>query len=364
MSSPEPLGSGLPAVAGEDRPARGSNPPLTCDNVLPGESGETPGDPPSPLPRSIGRGAGGEGCIRGDHGRVLAHRHEEGCEDPEGCPGCLACPELHCQTCRRRHAEVTCPPCLAETRENLDEVVVLVEELPGQAVNGRQAWHHHHGVPGGDALVMLTPASPRRAGGQLRRVYAEPGDPRPPLDVLAYWVNRWADHQGQALQVHQEMRKLHNQLDGQLHLIAASSLFAHLARDLARVRVSLENVLHAGDRPELSRVPCLVCGVRLVKVWTDQETRDHWRCPACREVYDQGRYERAKHDQLASRGANRFVPVSDAIAVTGRPEQTVRAWMRSGQVQVRREAGRLLVWWPDVREKHRATPTRKRKPTT
>lgn len=367
MSSPEALGSGLPDDAGEFRPASSPNPALTSGNVLPGETGETPGDPPSPLPRSIGRGAWGEGCIRGDRARiewrVLPGRHQDGCEDPDACSGCELCPEPHCQVCRRNHATTTCPTCLAMARTNLDAVACLVEELPYQAINGRQAFHQHHGIPGGDALVMLTPASPRREGGQLRPVYAEPGDPRPPLDVLAYWVNRWADHQDQALQLHPTMSNTLSLLDGQLHRIADTHLFVHLARDLARVRVSLENVLHAGVRPDLSRVPCLSCGTRLVKVWADQEARDHWRCPSCWELYDQGRYERAKHDQLASRGADRFVPISDAIAVTGRPEQTVRAWMRQGLVAVRRDpAGRLLVWWPDVRDKHRATPTRKRKP--
>jgi len=209
---------------------------------------------------------------------------------------------------------------------------------------------------------MLTPAAPSRPAGDTRPVYAEPGDPRPPLDVLTYWANLWAETNGPRTPYPPTMARLQDHLDHQLHHIAATPHFPPMARDLSRLRASLENVLHAGDRPELSRVPCLVCGARLVKVWGAEEKQDHWRCPSCRELYDQGRYERAKHDQLASRGAERFVPVSDAIAVTGRPEQTVRAWMRQGMVAVRRDqAGRLQVWWPHIREKHRSTPTRRRK---
>jgi hypothetical protein len=46
-----------------------------------------------------------------------------------------------------------------------------------------------------------------------------------------------------------------------------------------------------------------------------------------------------------------------------RPEQTLRTWMADGKVRLERDArtGAILVWWPDVRELHRNTPTRKRR---
>jgi hypothetical protein len=157
------------------------------------------------------------------------------------------------------------------------------------------------------------------------------------------------------------MARVVDLLDTQLSRIAGTHLFAPLARDLDRLLHSVENVLHAGHRPEVSRVPCLSCGTRLIKVWAETEEHDHWRCRVCGETYDHGRYERAKHDQLASRGAERFVPLTDAVAVTGRPDETVRRWVRLGYVATRREAGRLQVWWPHVREQHRTTPTRKRR---
>lgn len=332
--------------------------------------GRTRQDPPSPLPPSIG--GKGEGpaplpapgmkpraCIRGDEARVLPGRHRDDC--PGDCAGCQPCPEPHCQTCRTHHAEVTCPGCLGVARANLGELHDLVADLPEQAREGRQAFHHHHGIPGGDATVMLTPAAPRRPEGSTRRVYAEPGDPRPPLDVLTYWSNRWRAEVQHALSFPATMGNVVSYLDGQLHRIAETHLFTPLARDLARLLHSVENVLRAGDRPDVSRVPCLACGTRLVKVWAEEETRDHWRCRLCGELYDHGRYERAKHEQLASRGADRFVPLADAVAVTGRPEQTVRAWMRQGLIATRRDAGRLQVWWPHVRERHLLTPTRRRR---
>jgi hypothetical protein len=243
----------------------------------------------------------------------------------------------------------------------LDEVAVLTDELPAQAVNGRQARNSGHSIPGGDALVMLAPAAPRRPLGSTRPVYSEAGDPRPPLDVLVYWCNVWKRQHG-GPDFPPTMGNAHSYLDGQLHLLAATPLFHRVLRDLSRVAHALENVLHAGDRADRSRVPCLTCGTRVIKVWTDSPANDHWRCPSCGELYDQGRYERAKHDQLASRGADRFVPVADALAVTGRPEQTLRTWMRLGYVETRKApgSGRLEVWWPDVRDRHRTTPTRRR----
>lgn len=335
---------------------------------LPGQVTGRSGQGPCPTARDHRSGQAGNppaSCIRGPKERigerVLRDRHDDHCSD-DGCPGCLPCPGPHCLTCQRRHAEVTCPTCLSVARENLDVVGQYVEELPHQAVNGRQAYHQSHGIPGGDALVMLAPASPHRPIGSTRPVYSELGDPRPPLDVLAYWSNRWREEANQPTDLPPTMPRVLEHLDGQLHRMADTPLFHRLARDLARLLHQVENVLHAGDRPDRSRVPCLGCGTRLVKVWADTEVRDHWRCPLCGEVYDQGRYERAKHDQLASRGADRFVPLPDALAVTGRPEQTVRTWVRLGYVETRKApgSGRLEVWWPDVRDRHRTTPTRRR----
>jgi hypothetical protein len=246
-------------------------------------------------------------------------------------------------------------------RDNLDAVLILVDRLPTEAANGRQAYHTHEGIPGGDALVMLTPARPRHD--TAPRVRPDlPNDPRPPLDVLAYWAEAWAHETGRPVSFRPTIGNVGSYLDGQLHLIAARPLFPHLARDLARLLREVENVLHAGDRPEVSHVPCWDCGTRLHKRYADTPQRDHWRCPVCGEVYDRGRYDRAQHDHLASKGAERFVLVTDAIAATGRHEQTVWTWIRNQWVNTTRDptTGRLLVWWPDVRARHLTTPTRRR----
>lgn len=240
-------------------------------------------------------------------------------------------------------------------RLNLAMTTELVGHLPVQAISGRQAWHTHDGLLGGDATVMLTPASTGWTAGDRRPVTAElPGDVRPPLDVLAHWINRW--HPRPASDVGEAVVYL----AGELHLIAATDLFPPMARDLARVVHTLEAVLHAGDRPDVSRVPCWDCGARLHLIWTDDVDHDHWRCPVCGQTFDHIRFVACRHYQLASRGADRYVALSDAVAVVGRPEQTVRTWARDGLVDTRRVSGRIEVWWPDVRDRDRATPTRRR----
>ena len=246
-------------------------------------------------------------------------------------------------------------------RATLVTLVQLVGELPDQAAHGRQAYHEHSGLLGGDATVMLAPQSGAWAVDHLQPVTAEPGDPRPPLDVLTYWSRAISRETDTAVGLFGTVEHAADRLDAQLTDAARLSLFPRMVRDLARLLHSVENVVHAGDRPDVSRVPCLDCGTRLHRVWTKTEHDDYWRCPKCGQVYDQGRYDRAQHDQLASRGAERFVPLTDAVAATGRPEQTIRGWARDGLVRSRRTPGRPReVWWPDVRERHQDTPTRKR----
>jgi hypothetical protein len=257
---------------------------------------------------------------------------------------------------------MTCTDCLKLARDNLGGIRELALQLPEQSRSGRQAFHTHDGVPGGDATVMLSPAATSWPNGQAEPVRAElPLDVRPPLDVLAYWSNLWRLHTRNPTEHVPTLGRVIDHLDRTLSVMADEQLFALLAHDLGSVLRQIENVVHGGDRPDVSRVPCWDCGTRLQKVWADREDADSWWCPVCGEDYDQGRYERAKHDHLHSRGADHFVQLMDAVAVTGRPEQTVRGWVRDGLVETQRGAsGRLEVWWPDVRDLHRIAAMRQK----
>lgn len=310
-------------------------------------------------------------CHATPDGRALLGRHAEGCEGLDS--GCLPCPSQHCRHCGTQHAEVTCPSCLSEIRENLGQVYALTEHLADEATHGRIAYQTHDTVPGGNALVMLGPGADRHAYfNQLAYRMAQHldvshtdmehrDDPRPPLALLANWADRWRHTRGQTASRTPTMDSTVDYLGRNLHEAARHPAILGFAGDLEALVRSLEDVLHDGDRAETTRVPCLRCGTRLEKVYGITEGEDHYRCPGCRDLYNQGRYDRAKHDQLASLGAERYVLLTDAIGAIGRPEQTVRSWIRRGKVRALRhpETRRLLVWWPDVRMQHRDHPRRR-----
>lgn len=247
-------------------------------------------------------------------------------------------------------------------RANLADIAEHTERLGEEAAHGRQALHTHDGVPGGEALVMLAPGT-YRPRGYARPITEYANDANPPREVLAHWVERWQARTGTTTQAH-TVADLWAYLDRHLHAMAeADDLFPAMARDLARTLTHLEDVLHDGLRPEVSRVPCWECGTRLVKQYGDKPAADHWRCPRCKERYDRGRYDRAKHDHLASEGADRYVLLPDAAAAVGRSMRTVQTWMQRGLVTAHRDpkTGRVLVWWPDVRTQHQAAATRRRR---
>ncbi len=333
-------------------------------------------------------------CLLGATGRrVLKARHEPTCDAERPgtlvrCPGCLPCPERHCLTCERLHVEraaagsplLTCPACLAVARMNLAAIVTLAARLGLEARHGRAATKVHGGLPGGDALVLLAPGA-ERAGtlGQLaHRLDFEldtthvrdelASDPRPPLQVLTTWETSERRRTGTgrhpgaperrlSLAEQQSLPTVARYLRERLPLMAREPIFVAFSRDLATCVRQLENVLHDGERPETTRVPCWECGTRLVKVYAAAaytERADFWECPHCREKYDAGRFARAKVDHLASEGAERFVLVADGAQVIGRPERTVRTWIARGQVRFEKHpvTKRLMVWWPDIRDRH------------
>lgn len=306
-------------------------------------------------------------CTPSGPARALRGRHRPDCQNAAlTCAGCEPCPELHCTVCRRTHADHVCPHCLRQVRTTLARLKYLARKLPGEATRNHGAYATGNNIPGGDALVLAGPgASPE----QIRRALDERlllqldtshaqeesrADPRPPATVLAYWTRTWRDHLDQPTTLTITLDRAADYIDTQLPHLTDDPRFIVMARELGDALRRVEDALHEGDRPQTSRVPCWECGTRLVKVYTAREDDDHWLCPHCGELYDQARFDRAKEDHLTSTGADRFVSVTDATEAIGRPVQTVRAWIRRGMVEVSRDerTGRLLAWWPDVRNLH------------
>jgi hypothetical protein len=299
-------------------------------------------------------------CTRDDDGRrILRGRHADTPQPhPDNCTGCLPCPDRHCLACHRTHALDICPACQLDVRTDLALIGGMAPNLANHAAHGHPAYSVHHGIPGGDALVMAGPGTSQRTSDPAHHDEL-PSDPHPPLPVLQGWIELWSHLVGhQSALVPQDLDSAVAYLDRRLHTYAAHpGPYLAMSHELAALRRRIEDLTHDGERPDTSRVPCWECGTRLVKVYAAQEGRDHWCCPRCGEMYDRGRYDRAMHDHLASTGANRFVPVTDATAAIGRPVHTVRAWIRRGLVDTQRHptTGRLMAWWPDVRHAHLTT---------
>jgi hypothetical protein len=106
------------------------------------------------------------------------------------------------------------------------------------------------------------------------------------------------------------------------------------ARDINRARVRLEDILTDGRRMEPTRVRCdnAVCErqpnlIRIVGVGGREDT---WKCAGCGKRYDEDAFKRAYTRMLRDEGAEKFVPVGDAVSTLvsqGRGERTVRRWL-------------------------------------
>lgn len=321
---------------------------------------------------------------------------------------------------------------------DLQAIIELAGALETQAIHKA----NDRLMPGGHAMVALGPVADLAAHAAWLEAAEEQAianalhaglDPRkvghlietdddewePPLQTLRFWSEDW--------------RRIHG-LDYQQTVTIASEArflywarewawdneprFDHFAADVNRARCRLENLLHAGTRPELTRVLCdrehCAKHPRLVKLRGHGDLPDNYKCPSCKTRFDEDAFQRAYSHQLRSEGAAKFVALPDAIGtlkVQGRPERTIRKWLQPplehvadrcdecgldwdpdeypacpaetddgeecGGFLTPRYSGdansvvesyceiathRVWVWWPDLWRLHLSTKTRRRVP--
>lgn len=242
--------------------------------------------------------------------RQLPDRHLAAC-DGKHCAGCQPCPDQHCTSCRKRHTlDRICPTCLGEVREILVDIVHLSAQLLPHALAGGD-----HGkleaarpIPGGDAMVLLGPASlgdERKAAHAALFAEAQAqglteqaawawaskrvgddeiaGDPIHTANLLKGWERDWSKYAGVPRTVGQH-------LDWAAQHHPAFSDFVSEIRDH---RTYLENLVHDGVRTDLG-APCPKCQRPLEKVWADgddaNEEDDRWWCPRCKVSRKPGEY--------------------------------------------------------------------------
>lgn len=303
-----------------------------------------------------------------DRPRVLLGRHVDTCGS-DLCRGCQPCREPHCRVCNRTHADGTCAECMADARETLREIARMCDALPDE-VKSRGA--------AGEAMMLLGPVvdpeawghvSASVASGRLPADWIEGGGELHPATVLLTWQMVWRDALEHDEAPDADLATAVDYLDRTMTYMGGYEHvpFEDFAKDLRRCAGHLEVVLHDGEQVERSNVRCLEedCEAALVKVYSTTEDHDGWVCSrrTCASHYDHARYARALHQQLASEGAERWVRVSEALAVIPRPEMTLRTWITNGEVASHRDdQGTVKVWWPDVRRKHINSAKRTRKP--
>lgn len=322
--------------------------------------------------------------VASDQPRIIPHRHSDPCTCTDDF-GCLPCQGPHCVVCGREHARAACTGCLEAARSDLNAIGSLCASLPAEAaVKGVQS----------EAMMLWGPAADPEAWqhvamsairGRLCRCMSrrqlcpslfgktcpdaayldDNRDELHPVYVLGEWEQRWReflDHPTDALIT---IEGAVAYLDMQIGYMAdqLEPAFDEFAANLKACRGRLEDALHDGVRDERGQVPCVDCETRLTKVYAEKETEDHWLCPHCRRTYTDQEYARAQHFHMEDERAERFVKVSVALGMIDRPEQTLRTWIAAGKVKIERDpkTGAVLVWWPDVRDRNRDTPTRKRR---
>jgi hypothetical protein len=288
------------------------------------------------------------------------------------------CPERHCVVCGRGHCDdtnpQTCAECVGLVRENLTEIMRLYEELPRQARDGGADGRLLAGapIPGAEAMVLLAPGSDARArawarerGDQREAEGRKRGydgdyshaqdevdsDPMPPLLVLATWEDDVRSFLGHPAGPRATMWRCADYLGQHLTLMAQRHpAFDEYARDLARCRARLEDVLGEGERDERG-APCQKCGTLLVRRCHPRHGLvDEWECPRCRTSYTAAEYWKAVEQDYQD---NAEALHAEAIQRrTGVAIGTIRVWVSRGKVRTRGkdERGRVLYDVADVEE--------------
>lgn len=271
---------------------------------------------------------------------------------------------------------------VTKVARDLSAIEDLACHLEAQAI----AKANDREMPGGAAMVALAGVANLEAWSNLvdtalRLAYEAGEEPpelddedgyEPPLQTLCFWSEQWRREQGAE---YGQRPTISSEANFLRYLLGWAwdneAKWDDFARDIRKARVRLENTLYAGRRVERVRVPCdnPECETKPRLIVTRGEaidgSQDRHKCPACKKRYDDDDYRKAYAKQLRSQGAERYVPIVDAVATLraqGRPERTIRKWLAECEAHawcdpVTREQ---WVWWPDLWRLHLTTKTRNR----
>ena len=255
---------------------------------------------------------------------------------------------------------------------NLTEIERMCEGLEeaaeAEAAKGRPVSENR-------ALLMMGPvasleawehryeAAAARAGDRFSD-YADDQDDVHPLTVLAGWTEIFR----RELNVESDLEPTISRCTAFLRTYAwdlyqdggqYEAECKAMSREVSAVRGLLEDVLRDGTRPVRSRVHCThpdcPTSPRLVLEMGSVPAFDRYVCTdsECLARYSTNGFEQATQENLYSGMAEELVRMTDAIAALGLNKNTAMSWARRGDVQTTTciKTGKMLVWWPDIRDR-------------
>lgn len=244
---------------------------------------------------------------------------------------------------------------IIEVQRNLTTIIAMCVELRAQAINDAQATEDGHSLPGGKAMIALAPVANQEAwtnryeaaehwGRDASYIEAEDDAWEPPLQTLCFWSEQWRTERGVVLDVRPTIESEANFIKFNLEWVFDNELhWADFAKDIAKALARIENMLHAGERPERG-VPCMYDGARLERSLECKRTKgvevwdwSDWSCPKCHRTWTDSAYwanvnaanEAAQREEIEGEA---WVSVDYAARELKRSAKTIRTWLDRREV--------------------------------
>lgn len=327
--------------------------------------------------------------------RFVKTEHRTECQ-AKACKGCVPCEQDHCRVCGWRHPDdahpLTCPECVGETRDDLDEIAELSSpsRVMGEAINRginsaaafiagpaahpaafarRRRWVTLGGLcscedgtcpdeaeppqgPVCEECSHTVPAEHKSCGWiigprcpAMREWLGTNRDENHPEWVLGLWDHEVAIHLGHD----REYARSTDYLQQHLTALAQDEDFGfdEFARSIRSCRHYLEEIQHDGDQVERG-APCWICntGVLVEKchaemtdekgeLLVDGEGRqmedDYWYCPACESTWDIAQYDSIVTASSIFHATE--LTVAGLALRLSLPESTIRRWAAKTKTQ-------------------------------
>lgn len=273
-----------------------------------------------------------------------------------------------------------CDRCLTTARERLAGILLMFEELPTHLGHAKSPVYDSDRpsaadgapLPGGDALVLLSPGSEGLSEDGLT---TRDDDVSSVAFELGWWEQRWRKARRELLDdtprsTSATVRSAGAYLEVHSRWACTSfDGFREFTDDLRRIHTSLESATGRSEHRLVAEAECFECGGELVreirprvddgkprrKGKAQEGVADDWTCQRCGRRYDEAHYLLALHQHLRNAPLPEWALPEHAAVKLGVNAKTIRTWAVRGHVRSQPGPdGRLRVSSSDVAERHEA----------